>query len=350
MNFGLAPDEVSGGKGYTEPFHQREAVADAIVNKLQNPHIIALQEVAGDFEVSADGTVSASLNMQKLISSIRVAGGPQYRYAEVAPTNLADGGRPGANIRCGFLYRPDRVSLYETSSKAGPTTAASITTVDGKPHLSAGNPVRIDPENKAFRNSRKAIVGEFIDQKTGETYFISNLHLTARMRGHRAENAGLSEIAQQKANERRTQQRVDQVSTVTQFNEGLLNHIANNDSARSKIHVVALGDFNASLNESNDPSKSSAPEPVLHTMEKSGMHRACADFNRRHHYSAPTIHEEDTKDTVDHIFVSPELEKRIGKVKRTNLIDTNGTPAASDHNPTVININPEKFLSLSAAR
>ncbi len=350
MNFGLTPDDMAGSKGYNEPKHQRKAVAETIVKKLDSPHIIALQEVAGDFEPNPDGTVPATQNMQQLMNAIKKAGGPQYRYAEVAPIKNADGGRDGANIRCGFLYRPDRVRLYETNTKAGPTTAASITTIDGQPHLSGGNPVRIDPENVAFQRARKAIVGEFIDQKTGETYFISNVHFTARIRGKRAEERGFAGDVQEAENAKRSQRRVAQATAITALNDDLLKHIAAPENRASKIHVVTLGDLNTTLNQSNDTATSENPEPALSVFEQSDLHRACADFNRSHDYSAHTIREEGIQDTVDHIFVSPELEKRIGKVKRSNIIDAKGITAASDHNPTVININPEKLIGQFANR
>ena len=37
----------------------------------------------------------------------------EYKYVNIDPVNNQDGGAPNANIRVGFLYNPDRVSLTE---------------------------------------------------------------------------------------------------------------------------------------------------------------------------------------------------------------------------------------------
>ena len=168
------------------------------------------------------------------------------------------------------------------------------------------------------------------------------------MRGERAKKAGLNADQQQQENEERDADRLAQAEAVDKFNQSLLGAIGK----QPKMHVITLGDFNATLDASNDPDKAeqTLPQPVLSALEQSGMQRACRALNQRNKYGAYTINEENTLDTVDHVFVSPELAKRIGKIERVNVIDTKGKPAASDHNPSVININPEKLIRQSAGR
>ena len=36
-----------------------------------------------------------------------------YQYVNIDPVNNQDGGAPNANIRVGFLYNPERVTLTE---------------------------------------------------------------------------------------------------------------------------------------------------------------------------------------------------------------------------------------------
>ena len=47
-----------------------------------------------------------------LIDAIVAAGGPTYVYVEILPAEPnSTGGEPGGNIRNGYFYNPDRVSL-----------------------------------------------------------------------------------------------------------------------------------------------------------------------------------------------------------------------------------------------
>ena len=55
-----------------------------------------------------------------LVEAIAGAGGPEYDYRQIDPVNNEDGGAPNANIRVGFLFRPDRVSSSRTARAARP--------------------------------------------------------------------------------------------------------------------------------------------------------------------------------------------------------------------------------------
>ncbi|MFL7791343.1 MAG: endonuclease/exonuclease/phosphatase family protein, partial [Anaerolineae bacterium] len=140
-----------------------DKLADQIVNNLGAPDIVGLEEIQDNNGEVDDGTVDASLTYSTLITAILNAGGPTYVYADIAPENNQDGGAPGGNIRVGFLYRPDRVTLVQR----GVATATTATT----PMIGATgveltySPGRIDPTNPAVAESRKSLAAEFIFNK-----------------------------------------------------------------------------------------------------------------------------------------------------------------------------------------
>jgi endonuclease/exonuclease/phosphatase family metal-dependent hydrolase len=119
-------DDVRSGK-FT-------ALADQIVTNLNAPDIIALQEVQDNDGAELTSVVDADLTASTLIKSIESIGGPTYEYQEIPPKNGQDGGQPGGNIRVGFLFNPERVTLQGVERFA---------------------------DDPAFAESRKPLVGEF---------------------------------------------------------------------------------------------------------------------------------------------------------------------------------------------
>src|SRR5699024_1935467 len=81
----------------------------------------------------------------------------------------ADGGKPTGNIRVGFLYNPERVSM--TDADHGGTHDA-VGYEDGQLTL---NPGRISPE--AFENTRKPLAAQF--ESNGESIVVVANHLNA---------------------------------------------------------------------------------------------------------------------------------------------------------------------------
>lgn len=133
-----------------------DLLADDIVFSLSAPDIIAVQEMQDGNGLNGTDPLSAEVTAQMLIDAIVANGGPQYVYVEIAPATAGStGGEPGGNIRNGFFYNPDRVSLVAGS--------LSILT---------------DP---AFDGSRKPLVGTFTFN--GEEVTLINVHFTARLGG-----------------------------------------------------------------------------------------------------------------------------------------------------------------------
>lgn len=110
---------------------QRQAIARQIVESLNTPDIIALQEVqdnngdigdcSGDDTTQCAGVLDASATLQALTDAIEEAGGPLYAFINVDPLvettddNRDDidtfGGASLGNIRNAYLYNPERVNL-----------------------------------------------------------------------------------------------------------------------------------------------------------------------------------------------------------------------------------------------
>lgn len=151
-------------------------LASQIVDNLAAPDIIALQEIQDNSGLTNDGTVSASDTYQALIEAITAASGPTYDFREIAPEDLQDGGEPGANIRVGFLFRPDRVTFVDRGN-ATATEATSVTFSTTGLELSL-SPGRIDPTNSAFADTPKSLAGEFLfnDHKI----FVINNHFNSK--------------------------------------------------------------------------------------------------------------------------------------------------------------------------
>jgi predicted extracellular nuclease len=129
--------------------------ARAIVERLDSPAIIALEEIQDASGPTNDGTVDGTATGAALVAAITALGGPAYQYLEVTPTNGTDGGQPGGNIRQAFLYRaPVTLKAGVVGDALTPTQVLA----DGTLSL---NPGRIDPTNPAFTNSRKPLAATF---------------------------------------------------------------------------------------------------------------------------------------------------------------------------------------------
>ncbi len=205
-----------------------DELADQIVNHLNSPDILVLEEVQDNSGAADDGTVSASQTYAQLIAAISDLGGPAYAYAQIDPLNNADGGQPGGNIRVGFLYRTDRGLQFIPRPGGTATTATAPTLVGGELQLTF-SPGRIDPNNAAFTASRKPLVGEF--EYNGHKLFIIGVHLNSKggdtpLFGSTQPPAFISEA-----------QRVAQAQIIHDF-------VASALALDSQANIIVAGDFN----------------------------------------------------------------------------------------------------------
>jgi len=149
---------------------------------LNAPDILVLEEIQDNNGASAakvgNTGSAANLTYGKLITAIEQTNGPKYRYAQIDPVYDQEGGEPIGNIRVGFLYNPARVKFYERGKKYDKSvTPTEVVEKDERPRLTL-NPGRIDPQNKIWRGSRRALVGEFIFNE--QKVFVIGVHLPSK--------------------------------------------------------------------------------------------------------------------------------------------------------------------------
>ncbi len=113
----------------TDKLERFDRLAGKVVKHYNAPDIVALQEIQDDDGPADTGTVSGKLTGKMLCDAIERAGGPKYRYVEIAPENNKDGGEPGGNIRVAYLVREDRVAIDESKlSRIGEGDVSFTTT------------------------------------------------------------------------------------------------------------------------------------------------------------------------------------------------------------------------------
>ncbi|MGG6796779.1 UNVERIFIED_CONTAM: endonuclease/exonuclease/phosphatase family protein [Streptococcus canis] len=196
-------------------------IAESFIHDLNAPDIIGLIEVQDNNGPIDDGTTDATQSAQRLIDAIKKLGGPTYRYVDIAPENNVDGGQPGGNIRTGFLYQPDRVSLSD-KPKGGAKDALSW--VNGELNLSVG---RIDPTNAAWKDVRKSLAAEFSFQ--GHNVIVVANHLNSK----RGDNALYGRV--QPVTFKSEQRRHVLANMLAQFAK---------EGSKHQANIVMLGDFN----------------------------------------------------------------------------------------------------------
>lgn len=138
------------------PPEKAKNIAHDFVHHLKSPDIVGVVEVQdnnGQDEGPMDA--DASKSYERLIRSIEEAGGPTYEYVNINPQYNQDGGAPHGNIRVGFLYRPERVTL--TDGEHGTATRA-VDYINGQLTL---NPGRINPTHRALQETRKPLAAQF---------------------------------------------------------------------------------------------------------------------------------------------------------------------------------------------
>lgn len=151
-------------------------LAESIASRMKSPDIITVVEMqdANGANVN-DGTVDADATA--LIEAIKNNGGVEYMYTEIAPVNNADGGAPGGNIRVGFLYNPDRVTLApSTLGRAGGVNEA--VEYDASLDQLSVNPGRIYPTDSSLSGSRKPIAAQF--EFNGEKVIVIGAHFNSK--------------------------------------------------------------------------------------------------------------------------------------------------------------------------
>ena len=153
-----------------------DAIAEQIVDYLNSPDILFLQEVQDNSGPTDDGVVSANETLTLLADAITGAGSSvNYSFVEIPPVDGESGGEPGGNIRLAYLYNADLLQLY----KPNPGSSTEGTEVLPGPELSL-NPGAIDPGNAAWENSRVPLAAAWELIESGEVFFTVNIHWTSK--------------------------------------------------------------------------------------------------------------------------------------------------------------------------
>ncbi|KIE24563.1 endonuclease/exonuclease/phosphatase [Streptomyces sp. MUSC 125] len=287
-----------------------DAHAAAIVNNLQSPDILSLEEIQDNNGATNDGTVDASATVNKLIDAIVAAGGPKYDWRSINPVNDQDGGQPGGNIRNVFLFNPKRVSFVDRPG-GDSTTSVGVTKVHGKAALTV-SPGRIDPTNAAWEDSRKPLAGEF--RFHGKTVFVISNHLDSK-------GGDQSLTSQYQPPVRKSEiQRHAQATEVNAFVKDIL-------SVQKNARVIALGDMNDF--EFSETAK---------ILEGHGeLWSAIKSLPRSERY---TYDYQGNEQVLDQILVSPAI-RHHGHLKYDSVhINSEFNDQISDHDPQVLRFRP----------
>ena len=152
-----------------------QAIALQIKNNLRAPDILGVQEIQ-DFDGEGPGGPAGDATFAALVDAIAAVGGPDYEYRQIDPVHNEDGGAPNANIRVGFLFRPDRVTFVD---RPGGTAVTATEDDPAQPGAQLTfSPGRIEPENAVWENSRKPLAGEF--RFEGRKLFVVANHFASK--------------------------------------------------------------------------------------------------------------------------------------------------------------------------
>ncbi|MEJ8560076.1 endonuclease/exonuclease/phosphatase family protein [Yoonia sp. GPGPB17] len=200
-----------------------DTIAAQIVNNLGSPDIIGLQEIQDSTGgETGDGVVSAALTFETLIDAIDMADdgimndSSGYAYIDnTFITDLASGGQPGGNIRTGFLYKEDRVSLVE----------GSVQTIGTQ-----------DPGG-SFAGARLPLVATFAFN--GEEVTVVNNHFSSK--GGSAPILGVEQDFADRQEDVNVNGSLDERQAQS---EAVAGFVADTIAADADANVVVVGDFN----------------------------------------------------------------------------------------------------------
>ncbi|MFF0295841.1 endonuclease/exonuclease/phosphatase family protein [Kitasatospora sp. NPDC004614] len=292
-----------------DPDAKYSELAQAVVTNLRSPDIVALEEIQDNSGAADDGTVDASVTVQKFIDAVKAAGGPAYDWRSIDPVNDKDGGQPGGNIRQVFLFNPDRVSF--TDIAGGDSTTAVDVTGTGKRTSLTASPGRIDPNNEAWNSSRKPLVGQFSFHN--KPVFVIANHFNSKG-GDQGIDSRFQAPTRSSEVQRQKQAEIEHA------------FIAKLEAADPNARIVSLGDF-------NDYQFS----PAMQTLTKDGVLRDLVnDLPASERYSY--VYQGNSQ-VLDHILVSPAFKQQHVRYDVVH-INSEFATQASDHDPQVVRVKP----------
>ena len=268
-----------------------DAIAQQIVNNLNTPDIIGLQEVQDNTggEI-VDDIIAADVTLQTLIDAIVAAGGPEYEFIDnTFITDEASGGQPGGNIRTAFLYNPDRVTVDE----------ASIQTIGGQ------------GTGEAFAGARLPLVATF--EFNGQDVTVVNNHFSSK--GGSAPILGIEQPFDARQEEVNVNGSLDERQRQSQAVQDFVNGLSDD------ANVVVVGDFY----------EFEFVSPVVDLETNSGLNNLTNTLPEDERYSFIF---QGNSQSLDHILVSDSLlEGAEFDAVHVNAEFAETANRASDHEP-----------------
>jgi predicted extracellular nuclease len=277
---------------------QFDAIAAHIVNNLNSPDIVALQEIQDNDGAEISAVTSASETLEQLIDRIEAISGIRYAYIDNPFIgNGTSGGQPGGNIRNAFLYNPDRVSFVEGSLRTV-TDPADQQTNENNPFFGSRLPLAA---TFTFNGEDVTVVNNHFSSKGGSAPLFGQLQPADQLQENPAVNSDVDV--------RRAQAR-----SVRSFVDGIT---AENPDA----NVVVAGD----LNEFEFISPLTILERSLTNLTNT------LPENERYSYIF-----QGNSQSLDHILVSNNLADR----SEFDAVHVNAefSNQASDHDPLLVRI------------
>ena len=294
----LDPEDADGDADVADG--RFDAIAAQIVNNLNTPDIIGLQEVQdnnGTLGGTGTGVVSADATLQALIDAIVAAGGPTYSFID--NTFIGEdqsGGFPGGNIRTAFLYNADRVDLVE----------GSVQTISGQ---GAG---------EAFEGARLPLVADFTFN--GEEVTVVNNHFSSK--GGSAPVMGVEQPFDGRQEDVTVNGSLDERQAQSAAVAGF---VAAQLALDPDANVVVVGDFNEF--EFVSP---------LTGLEAAGLTNLTNTLPEDERYSYSF---QGNSQSLDHILISGALQEGADfDVVHVNSEFAETASRASDHDPLVVGL------------
>lgn len=269
------------------------AIASQIVNNLNAPDVIGLQEIQDNTGSDNDGVTSADQTLQQIVDAIATAGGPTYSFIDnTFIGNNTSGGQPGGNIRTAFLYNSDRVDLVENS----------VETI----------------EDDGFDGSRLPLVAKFTFN--GEEVTVVNNHFSSK--GGSSPILGVEQPFEARQEEVAVNGSLDERQAQANAVKGYVDEIL---TADANANVVVLGD----LNEFEFVS------PVETLAENLTNLTETVSENERYSFIF-----QGNSQSLDHILVSDNLKDNAEfDIVQVNSEFADTPQKASDHDPLVASLS-----------
>ena len=157
--------------GAGEPGWRLRALAEALVQFLDAPDLICLQEICGSDPPDAMGRIGASATLAAIAAAMQAIGGPRYQFLECPPLPGEQGGKLGAEIRTCLAYRPERLR----PARLGLATWDDTLPERGPAALGAGVAAFAGDSERGWVPSRRPIAAGF--EAAGRHLLVLGCHL-----------------------------------------------------------------------------------------------------------------------------------------------------------------------------